>query len=411
MVNLHRQNTPKNLWLCEPDPPDEAWSEAYRKAIPTLGICQNVEDIDTVTELTLGEGQFGSGHWNLSPIKRTYYTVKPILPAYLRCALRRLYKKTFQSSFPLHWPIEERYVLFQFEVLRSLLVVMGQCSMSYRHFWPNNYRYAFVLTHDIETREGQAYVRRVADFEQELGFRSCFNFVPERYELDIDLLQELRERGFEIGVHGLNHDGKLFNSKQIFMDRAKFINQYLKELDAIGFRSPLMMRNPHWMQALDMKYDLSFFDTDPFEPIPGGVMSIWPFTIGHFIELPCTLPQDCTLAIDLGEINSQFWFAKLEFIRQHSGMALINTHPDYLKETKLWDCYAKFLQTMADSADFWHPLPREVARWWRKRAEPSIGQELPEIALGNLNLEHNQITLSLPSCSLSELSTFASIVS
>ena len=34
-----------------------------------------------------------------------------------------------------------------------------------------------------------------------------------------------------------------------------------------------------------MQYDLSFFDTDPFEPIPVGTMSIWPFMLGNFVEI------------------------------------------------------------------------------------------------------------------------------
>ena len=63
-----------------------------------------------------------------------------------------------------------------------------------------------------------------------MGFRSSFNFVPERYgEISLDLLRELKQRGFGIGVHGLKHDGKLFSSKKIFDERAPRINAYLKK--------------------------------------------------------------------------------------------------------------------------------------------------------------------------------------
>jgi len=140
--------------------------------------------------------------------------------------------------------------------------------MGYHPFWPAGQRFAFVITHDVETKEGQAYVRAVADLDESFGFRSSFNCVPERYRLDHELITDLRERGFEIGVHGLRHDGKLFNSHAGFMRRAERINVHLKELDAVGFRSPLTLRNPDWMQALEIKYDLSFFDTDPYEPMP-----------------------------------------------------------------------------------------------------------------------------------------------
>lgn len=35
-----------------------------------------------------------------------------------------------------------------------------------------------------------------------------------------------------------------------------------------------LFRHPLWMQSLDIEYDLSFFDTDPYEPMAGGSMSM-----------------------------------------------------------------------------------------------------------------------------------------
>jgi hypothetical protein len=105
------------------------------------------------------------------------------------------------------------------------------------------------------------------------------------------------------------------------------INRHILEFQADGFRTPYTHRNPEWMQLLDIKYDLSFFDTDPFEPMPGGVMSIWPFTIGHFLELPYTLAQDSTLFNVLGETSPRIWLEKLAFIKNYYGMALMLVHP------------------------------------------------------------------------------------
>ena len=122
------------------------------------------------------------------------------------------------------------------------------------------------------------------------------------------------------------------------MRRAKRINAHLKELDAVGFRSPLTMRNPEWMQALEIEYDLSFFDTDPYEPMPGGTMSIWPFILGHFVELPYTLMQDYTLTAVLGETTPRLWLQKVDFIERYHGMALVNTHPDYLLNPRPGGC-------------------------------------------------------------------------
>jgi peptidoglycan/xylan/chitin deacetylase (PgdA/CDA1 family) len=258
-----------------------------------------------------------------------------------------------------------------------LRVVRDQ-KLRVRSLWPQGSRYALVLTHDVESSVGQGFVRAVADLEESLGFRSSFNFVPEDYRIDMNLMDELRQRGFEVGIHGLKHDGKLFNSRTKFERCAIEINRYLKDLGAVGFRSPLTLRHPEWMQALNIEYDLSFFDTDPFEPIPGGTMSIWPFFLGHFVELPYTLVQDYTLTDILKEETPRLWLEKVDFIRQHYGMALLNSHPDYLKVPSRFNIYSRFLQTMRDKENYWHALPREIAQWWKQR---SISQELSEISL------------------------------
>ena len=102
-------------------------------------------------------------------------------------------------------------------------------------------------------------------------------------------------------------------AKELYANR---INSYAKKWNAAGFRSELTFRQPEWMQALEIEYDLSFFDTDPFEPICGGTMSIWPFIIGHFVELPYTLVQDYTLTSVIGENSPRLWLEKVDFIKK-----------------------------------------------------------------------------------------------
>ncbi|MEI8347357.1 MAG: hypothetical protein WCG27_07815, partial [Pseudomonadota bacterium] len=95
-----------------------------------------------------------------------------------------------------------------------------------------------------------------------------------------------------------------------------------------------------------LEYDLSFFDTDPYEPIPGGTMSIWPFILGRFVEMPYTLVQDYTLVNVLGEKSPRLWLEKVNFVRDYCGMVLVNTHPDYLQSPDNWNIYVEFLQEM-----------------------------------------------------------------
>jgi peptidoglycan/xylan/chitin deacetylase (PgdA/CDA1 family) len=325
------------------------------------------DGISQLLSNTLGEGQFGPNHWHLGRGRRAYNLFKPVLPKLVRRRLRQLHWALSAQRSLLDWPIESRYAAFQWAIMRDVLNKRGT-NGTFIHFWPQGHQFAFVLTHDIETAKGQTNVRAVADLEEAYGFRSSFNFVTEAYRLDRDLIHELQMRGFEVGVHGLKHDAKLFSSYDDFMQGAVRINQYLKDLGAVGFRAPLMHRHPEWMQALAIEYDLSFFDTDPHEPIDGGTMSIWPFEIGHFVELPYTLVQDHTLTAILRETTPTIWLEKVDFLEGYCGLALLNSHPDYLADRTGWRVYEDFLEAMRRRPNhYWHALPREVARWWRAR--------------------------------------------
>jgi peptidoglycan/xylan/chitin deacetylase (PgdA/CDA1 family) len=386
---LYAANSPRHFWrlLAEPEPAQDAWDEAVRAAAVVLPpeARSNGAQIETLLSQTLGEGQFGPAHWELGAAKRAYYALKPVLPRSLTVRMKQVYGSRRARAGQLGWPIESRYARFQFDVIRHLLEILDRPSLPFIDFWPGGHRYALVLTHDIETAAGQSFARQVADLDAAFGFRSSFNFVPELYRLDRELIAELQARGFEIGVHGLKHDGRDFNSRSDFMRRALSINRHLKELDAVGFRAPLTHRNPEWMQVLDIEYDGSFFDSDPYEPIAGGTMCIWPFQIGRFIELPYSLTQDYTLASVLRETTPRLWLEKTDFIRANRGMALLNTHPDYLASPQTWKIYSEFLSVMSRRADYYHALPRDVARWWRARAGAASIQELPGGSLATID--------------------------
>ena len=88
--------------------------------------------------------------------------------------------------------------------------------------WPDGKKFSLVLTHDVEGRSGLEKVRRLADLEREMGFRSSFNFIPEgSYKAPAELREELVRDGFEVAVHDLNHDGRLYRSRREFTAQGK----------------------------------------------------------------------------------------------------------------------------------------------------------------------------------------------
>ena len=298
---------------------------------------------------------------------RLYYGAKPYIPRPIRMVLRRSLARAQRKRALSTWPVDPR----------------PTTPPSGWRGWPRAKQFAVVLTHDVEGPKGLQRVQRLAELEMNLGFRSSFNFVPEgAYETPALLRNWLVQEGFEVGVHDLHHDGKLLSSREEFVGRAKRINQYLREWNAVGFRAGFMLHNLEWFHDLAIQYDLSTFDTDPFEPQPDGARTIFPFPVrapfGHptsngFVELPYTLAQDSTLFLVLGELSPDIWIRKTDWLAEHGGMVLVNVHPDYIKlpgdrassDTYPVRHYVAFLQHLRSryGDGFWHALPHQVAEW------------------------------------------------
>ena len=114
-------------------------------------------------------------------INKLFYTLKPLIPRSTQIALRRLVALRKRQKSAHIWPIDPN----------SAKPPEGWSG------WPEGRQFALVLSHDVDTRKGYNNVLRLADLEEGLGFRSQFNFVPERYgKVEIGLLDELKRRGF-----------------------------------------------------------------------------------------------------------------------------------------------------------------------------------------------------------------------
>jgi len=125
-------------------------------------------------------------------IKNIYYFLKPIIPRRIQLFLRRLLVKKQLKHYKDVWPI------FPDSQVKPINWVD----------WPDGKDFALVLTHDVELQDGHDKCRQLLEIEKKLGFRSSFNFVPERYKVDRKLREFIVNEGFEVGVHGLKHDGK-----------------------------------------------------------------------------------------------------------------------------------------------------------------------------------------------------------
>ena len=319
---------------------------------------------------------------------RVYYRLKPFIPRAVRTAFRRRLASRLRGSIADIWPI------------------MPGSEQPPENWpgWPHGKKFAVVLTHDVESAAGVEKCRQLMQLEMTFGFRSSFNFIPEgNYNVPSELREELASHGFEVGIHDLRHDGRLFASRREFSRKAMRINGYLRDWNATGFRSGFMLHKLDWLHELDIQYDTSTFDTDPFEPQPEGRHTIFPFWVPHritnhesrvtnqsadsrpgYVELPYTLPQDSTLFLLLREQTIDIWLRKLDWIAKHGGMALVNIHPDYLyfngavETDEQYPCsrYKAFLEYLHKQYEgaFWNETPREVAQFYARAMRVSTAK-------------------------------------
>jgi peptidoglycan/xylan/chitin deacetylase (PgdA/CDA1 family) len=238
---------------------------------------------------------------------------------------------------------------------------------STKELYPGGEKYAIVLTHDVETENGFQFIPKIMELEKKYDYRSSWNIVPYKYKIDDNIIKLIRSNDDEIGIHGYNHDGKLYYSFSEFKRRAYHINNALEKYEAVGFRSPMVHRKLDWIQLLNIKYDSSFFDYDPYQPFPGGIGIIWPFIAGKIVELPYTMPQDHTLFCVLKEKTIKIWEKKSNWLVKNNGVILVLTHPDYLINKHNFKMYEDLLKHLRGFSLGWFCLPKELADWCEQK--------------------------------------------
>ena len=143
----------------------------------------------------------------------------------MQIGLRRAFSKIQgRTRFP-QWPIEPA-LQHLYDVLFGMLREIAEEPVPRLAPWPDGKQWALVLTHDVETALGYENIRFLRDVEHASGFRSSWNFVPLRYDVADAVVDDLWENGFEVGVHGLYHDGRDLESRSTLTDRLPSIREW-----------------------------------------------------------------------------------------------------------------------------------------------------------------------------------------
>ena len=306
-------------------------------------------------------------------IARAYYLVRPLLPVSVRKHIQRWRLRDWeQRPFP-RWPVDTTVdQIFEQTMLLSLRA-QSIVQIPFVWFWPEGAASCAIMTHDVETEKGLRLCPQLMDLEDVFGIKASFQIIPEqRYEVTDEFLDSVRQRGFEVVVHDLNHDGHLFRDKDQFLRRAVRINSHKQRFGASGFRAAILYRKQAWFDALDFSYDMSVPNVAHLDPQRGGCCTVMPYFVGKILELPVTTTQDYTLFNILNEYSMDLWKQQIDLIMQKHGLISFIVHPDYVGGPRERTVYETLLAHLADlrrEKGIWIATPGEVDRWWRQRAE------------------------------------------
>src|SRR5579863_10715728 len=214
-----------------------------------------------------------------------YYLVRPLLPVPVRKHLQKMLLMNWDKLLFPHWPVDFTVdKLFE----RSLLMTLrsqGLDRIPFIWFWPDGASGCVIMTHDVETVEGRDFCSSLMDIDDRFGIKASFQVVPERrYDVPKSYLDDIRNRGFEVNVPDLNHDGRLFRDRDVFLTRVTKINAYGRQWGARGFRAAVLYRRQEWFDALEFAYDMSVPNVAHLDPQHGGCCTVMPYFVGDILE-------------------------------------------------------------------------------------------------------------------------------
>ena len=105
---------------------------------------------------------------------KIFYLLKKFIPRRLQIGLRRMIaiikRKKYQNVWPINYNASNKPKNW--------------------NGWPEKKQFAFIITHDVDTKKGYERCKMLMNIDKEKGFRSSFNFVPERYKISGELINE-----------------------------------------------------------------------------------------------------------------------------------------------------------------------------------------------------------------------------
>ncbi len=340
-----------------------------------------------------------AGNWREGYVKsalvRMYYSLRPFLSFNMRSLIKKCYLRGWgEPPFP-RWPVDSSVDTLVEQLLLLSARSGGGRRIPFIWFWPDGASSCAVMTHDVETEAGLAFCPDLMDLDDSFGIKASFQIIPEAcYGVTERFLASVRERGFEVGVHDLNHDGHLYRNREQFLQRATRINSYGEQFGAEGFRAAVLYRKQLWFDALKFSYDMSVPNVAHLDPQHGGCCTVMPFFIGNIVELPVTTTQDYMLFYMLNDYSINLWKRQIDLIIGKAGFISFIVHPDYLlnaRERAVYEDLLAHLANLRKKRNVWMTTPGKVNSWWRQRAQMRLIENGSDLRIEGAGKERARI--------------------
>jgi hypothetical protein len=305
-----------------------------------------------------------------------YYCCRPALPVAVRKHLQKLHLKDWKTlDFP-RWPVDVSVDAIMRSAMGLQIEAHGGEQVPFIWFWPDGAEACVMMTHDVEGVSGRRFADDLMDLDASFGIKAAFQIIPRGPRAELaSLIDRCRARGFEVNLHDLHHDGRLFSSREEFRRQSAHINQLAREHQCHGFRAGAMYREQAWYDAFDFSFDMSVPNVAHLEPQRGGCCTVMPYFVGRVVELPLTTTQDYSLFHILNKYSTTLWMEQMDLILEQHGLISFIVHPDYVREKRALSVYRQLLEKLSAlrvQRRVWVALPGEIDSWWRSRSSMSL---------------------------------------
>ncbi|MBF0291370.1 MAG: polysaccharide deacetylase family protein [Nitrospinae bacterium] len=217
-----------------------------------------------------------------------------------------------------------------------------------------------IVTHDIDTSEGEQNLPLFLEIEESLGARSTNFVVPFKWNLDHGLLERTINAGHEIGVHGYDHGNQTpYMQPEMMARRFDQTKPFIERYRCRGYRAPTLLRTRELLAELALRfdYDSSVPTSGGLFPAPNnGCATARPFRAEGIWEIPLSMPRDAGLMF-LGYGPEEIECHMLDsarLIRASGGVVVLLTHCEkvYSGNRIMLDTYRRILSSLAGDGGY-----------------------------------------------------------